>query len=143
MIAIRGYDHIVLRCRDVPRMVAFYREALGFTVVKVQDELGLTHLRAGTAMLDLIDIAGKLGREGGRGPEAEGRNLDHVCFRVETFDADAIIARLAQFGATAEAPRRRFGNDGYGASLYLSDPEGNRVELKGPPESDQAPRGGA
>jgi catechol 2,3-dioxygenase-like lactoylglutathione lyase family enzyme len=142
MIRIRGYDHVVLRCRDVPRMVAFYRDALGFAVVKVQEDLGLTHLRAGTAMIDLIDVAGTLGREGGRAPEAEGRNLDHVCFRVDGFDAESIRANLATLGAAPEEPKRRFGNDGYGLSIYLRDPEGNRVELKGPPEAGMPAPGG-
>jgi len=122
--------------RDMERMVAFWRDALGCTVEKVQEPLGLVHIRAGGVLIDLVDVAGKLGREGGRAPEAEGRNLDHFCLRVEPFDPDAIRQRLALLGVEAEPPKRRFGAEGYGQSIYLLDPEGNRIELKGPSEPE-------
>jgi len=133
---ILGLDHIVLRVRDMERMVAFWRDALGCKVEKVQEKLGLVHIRAGTTLIDLVDVAGSLGKEGGRAPEAEGRNLDHFCLRVEPFDAAAIRARLEAFGVAVDEPRRRFGAEGYGDSIYLADPEGNRIELKGPSEPE-------
>ncbi len=137
MIWITGYDHVVLRVRDMERMIAFYRDVLGFKIVKTQPDLGLVHLGVGGLMIDLVDVAGKLGREGGRAPEREGRNLDHICFRITAFDADALRAQLARHGVDAEPPRRRFGAEGYGLSIYLDDPEGNRLELKGPPEDPE------
>jgi glyoxylase I family protein len=128
---IIGLDHIVLRVRDMERMVAFWRDALGCTVEKVQAELGLVHIRAGSALIDLVDVAGKLGKGGGRAPEQEGRNLDHFCLRVEPFDPAAIRARLKALGIAVDEPKRRFGAEGYGDSIYLTDPEGNGIELKG------------
>jgi catechol 2,3-dioxygenase-like lactoylglutathione lyase family enzyme len=128
---ILGLDHIVLRVRDMERMVAFWRDALGCEVEKVQAELGLVHIRAGNVLIDLVDIAGTLGKQGGRAAGAEGRNLDHFCLRVEPFEPDAIRARLKAQGVAVDAPRRRFGAEGYGDSIYLFDPEGNRIELKG------------
>ena len=133
---ILGLDHIVLRVSDMERMVGFWRDALGCTVEKVQAELGLVHIRAGDALIDLVDIAGKLGKEGGRAPEAEGRNLDHFCLRVDPFDPPAIRRRLQALGVAVDEPRRRFGAEGYGDSIYFSDPEGNRIELKGPSEPE-------
>jgi catechol 2,3-dioxygenase-like lactoylglutathione lyase family enzyme len=129
---VLGLDHIVLRVRDMNRMIAFWHDVLGCKVEKVQAELGLVHIRAGTALIDLVDVAGKLGREGGRPPESEGRNLDHVCLRVEPFEPSALLRHLAAHGVSAEQPKRRFGAEGYGDSIYLTDPEGNRIELKGP-----------
>ncbi len=134
---ILGLDHIVLRVRDMERMVAFWRDTLGCEVEKVQADLGLVHIRAGRVLIDLVDIGGKLGAEGGRGPDAGGHNLDHFCLRVEPFDAEAIRARLAQLGIAADPPKRRFGAEGYGDSIYLTDPEGNRIELKGASEPGQ------
>jgi glyoxylase I family protein len=128
---ILGLDHIVLRVRDMERMIAFWRDALGCTVEKVQAELGLVHIRAGSALIDLVDVAGKLGKGGGRAPEQEGRNLDHFCLRVEPFDPAAIRARLKALGIAVDEPKRRFGAEGYGDSIYLTDPEGNGIELKG------------
>jgi glyoxylase I family protein len=133
---IIGLDHIVLRVRDMERMIAFWRDALGCTVEKVQAELGLVHIRAGSTLIDLVDVTGKLGKEGGRAPEREGRNLDHFCLRVEPFDADAIRARLKAHGIDADPPKRRFGAEGYGNSIYFDDPEGNRIELKGASEPE-------
>jgi hypothetical protein len=102
-------------------------------VEKVQEKLGLTHLRAGSALIDLITIDGPLGKEGGAAPGREGRNMDHVCLRVAKFDAPALKAHLVAHGVAPGAVGGRFGAEGDGPSLYITDPEGNVVELKGPP----------
>lgn len=130
--SIRGIDHVVLRVRDPAAMLAFYRDVLGCVVAREQPELGLLQLRAGAALIDLVDVAGKLGRQGGAPPGSEGRNMEHLCLRVDPFDPAAIRAYLAAAGIAAEAPATRFGAEGFGPSMYLEDPEGNVIELKGP-----------
>jgi catechol 2,3-dioxygenase-like lactoylglutathione lyase family enzyme len=132
-IAIREIDHIVLRVVDLPRMLQFYGDVLGCREVRRQDEIGLVQLRAGSSMVDLIPIDGKLGAAGGAAPGKEGRNVDHFCFRVEPFDEAAIRAHLAAHGIEAGPAASRFGAEGEGPSIYLTDPEGNTIELKGPP----------
>jgi catechol 2,3-dioxygenase-like lactoylglutathione lyase family enzyme len=132
-IAIREIDHIVLRVVDLARMLAFYGDVLGCREVRRQDEIGLVQLRAGSSMVDLIPIDGKLGAAGGAAPGREGRNVDHFCFRVEPFDEAAIRAHLAAHGIETEPAASRFGAEGEGPSIYLEDPEGNMIELKGPP----------
>lgn len=132
-IRIREIDHLVLRVKDLERMLAWYRDVLGCETVRVQEELGLYQLRAGTGMLDLVPVDGKLGRMGGAAPGREGRNLDHVCFRIEPFDAEAIFAHLDRLGVEHGPVEQRFGAEGTGPSIYCTDPEGNVVELKGPP----------
>jgi glyoxylase I family protein len=131
--AIRDIDHLVLRVRDVPRVVAFYCEVLGCTVEKVQGDIGLIQLRAGRGLIDLVGVDGQLGRMGGAAAGKEGRNLDHLCLRVEPFDAEAIIAQLRAAGAEPGPVESRYGAEGEGPSIYVHDPEGNMVELKGPP----------
>jgi catechol 2,3-dioxygenase-like lactoylglutathione lyase family enzyme len=130
---IEGLDHVVLRYRDVPRGVRFYCEVLGCTIEKLQPAFGLTQLRAGAALIDLVDVAGPIGREGGAAPGREARNLDHFCLRIEPWDAAAIRAHLAGHGIDAGEVKSRYGAEGEGPSLYIHDPEGNEVELKGPP----------
>lgn len=132
MIRIREIDHVVLRVTDLDTMVAFYTQALGCTVERRQDDIGLVQLRAGSSLVDLVPVDGKLGRAGGAAPGAGGRNLDHVCFRVEPFDEGAIRAHLALHGVQAGPVEPRYGAEGEGPSIYLADPEGNALELKGP-----------
>jgi len=131
-IALQGFDHIVLRIQDKAAMLAFYCDVLGCTVDRDRPDLGLTHLRAGADLIDLVTLDGPLGRLGGAGPQAEGRNLDHFCLRVRPFDEAAIRAHLAAHGVEIADEGPRYGADGDGLSLYIRDPEGNTVELKGP-----------
>lgn len=137
---IRGIDHVVLRCRDVDAMLKFYCDTLGLSVAKRNEKLGLIHLRAGTTMIDLVDAKGDIGRRGGSEPDASGRNMDHFCLRVEPFDAERLSAYLRSRGLEPGELRTRFGAEGDGMSFYVEDPEGNRVELKGP---SQPPQGSA
>src|SRR5499427_2853735 len=133
MISIRDIDHLVLRVVDLDKMLGFYCRALGCTIERRQDALGLVQLRAGRSLIDLVPVDGKLGRAGGAPPGAEGRNLDHFCLRIESFDEGVIRSQLQQHGVTAGKVESRYGAEGDGPSMYLTDPEGNVVELKGPP----------
>ena len=133
MIRIREIDHLVLRVADLDRMLRFYGDVLGCTVERRQDAIGLVQLRAGSSMIDLVPVDGKLGRAGGGAAGPEGRNMDHFCLRVEPFDAAAIRNHLARHGCAAGPVEERYGAEGDGPSIYVTDPEGNVVELKGPP----------
>jgi catechol 2,3-dioxygenase-like lactoylglutathione lyase family enzyme len=135
VISIRDIDHVVLRVVDVDAMLRFYCDVLGCTLDRRRDDLGLVQLRAGRAMIDLVPVDGKLGRMGGRAPGAEGRNLDHLCLRVEPFDEAALRDALRRAGIDAGETATRYGAEGDGPSLYVTDPEGNTVELKGPPST--------
>ena len=131
---IRDIDHVVIRANDPAAMARFYCEALGCAIEKEQPDIGLTQLRAGRSMIDLLAVGACIDRADSGTPGA-GRNMDHLCLRVEHYDAAQLSAHLAAHGARLGPEGRRYGADGYGQSLYLFDPEGNMVELKGPPES--------
>ncbi|MBV9843074.1 MAG: VOC family protein [Sphingomonadaceae bacterium] len=132
MITIRSIDHVVLRVVDLDRMARFYEDVLGARLEKHQQELGLYQMRIGDALIDLIPVSGVLGKVGGAAPGKEGRNVDHVCFRVLPWDGDAIVMELQRHGIKAQIVSR-YGADGDGPSIYIDDPEGNTIELKGPP----------
>jgi len=134
MIQILGIDHVVLRVSDMARMTRFYCDVLGCSVELVREELGLTQMRAGQSLIDLVAVDGKLGEKGGAAPGREGRNMDHLCLRIEPFDQTALISHLIAHGVVPDEARTRYGADGYGPSIYVSDPELNVVELKGPPQ---------
>jgi len=135
---ILGLDHIVIRATDVAALVAFYRDVLGCPVEKVQEEFGLTQLRAGSGLIDIVDVAGKIGREGGAPPGIQAHNMEHFCLSIRPWDEAALLAHLTAHGVTPGEIGRRYGADGYGRSIYLKDPEGNAVELKGPGEGPEA-----
>ena len=128
-LQLREIDHVVLRVKDMQRMVRFYADVLGAELVAYRPQFNMTHLRAGSSMIDLV--AG----EGG------GQNMDHFCLRVEPFDEAAILAHLKSHGVALGETRTRYGAEGNGVSIYLTDPEGNQVELKGPSDG-QGPPGG-
>ena len=133
--AVQRLDHVVLRVADIERSIRFYREVLGCELVRRRDDLGLVHVRAGVSMIDFVSIDGPLGRRGGAAPGAEARNVDHVCLRIEPFDAQALIAHLQNQRATTDAKVvDNFGAEGAGPSIYLTDPDGNEIELKGAPK---------
>ena len=133
MFQIKHLDHIVLRVTDLKATMGFYIDVLGCSVEKIQEGLGLYQLRAGTALIDIVPVDGELGRRGGAPPGAEARNLDHFCLRVDPFDADEITAHLKRHGVETAPVASRYGAEGQGPSIYAQDPQGNTVELKGPP----------
>ena len=120
--SISGIDHIVLRVQDVTRALEFYRDTLGCTVEREQRALGLTQLRAGRSLIDLVNAPAGAPR---------GPNVEHFCLTLVPFDEVALRAHLAARGVEAGEGAMRYGAEGEGRSLYIEDPDGNRVELKG------------
>ena len=139
-IHVKGLDHVVLRVRDVDRAIRFYSEMLGFPVERQLEAFGLVQLRAGTSLIDLIDLASPLGKAGGEAPNAASPNMDHFALTLESFDETAIRAHLERFDVAAEETRRLYGAEGVGPSIYIRDPDGNRVELKGPADPIDSPQ---
>jgi glyoxylase I family protein len=131
---IRALDHLVLRVANLTRSLAFYVDAFGCSIELRRDDIGLIQLRAGASLIDLVPLDGKLGRAGGAGPGKQGRNVDHFALEIAPFDEVAIRTHLTARGFEAGESARRYGAKGYGPSIYLSDPDGNVIELKGPVE---------
>lgn len=125
-----GIDHIVLRAIDAPALERFYVEVLGCTVERRNDAIGLTQLRAGAQLIDLVSMQGALGLAGGAAPAKEGRNVDHICLRVRDFEVDAVVAHLKAHGVPVGEIGERYGSTGMALSIYLDDPEGNHLELR-------------
>lgn len=128
--SIAGIDHIVLRTREPRRLVAFYRDVIGCPVEREQPEIGLTQLRAGRSLIDVLET----GRHGSARASAaladEVRNVDHFCLTIHPFDTDRLRAYLISRGVAPGEVAMRYGAEGEGPSLYFRDPEGNEVELK-------------
>jgi len=127
-------DHVVLRVKDLDAALHFYRDILGCTLDKVQEKIGLWQVRAGSSLIDLVPLDGALGRIGGAGPGVEGHNLDHFALQIDRFDEAAIRAHLDARQVKVVDSGQRYGAQGTGPSIYVRDPDGNTVELKGPPQ---------
>jgi glyoxylase I family protein len=130
--SVLGIDHVVLRTAEPARLEAFYTAVLGCPVEKRQEKIGLTQLRAGRSLIDILTL--KPG-EIAESPGSSGGNMDHLCLRIDPFDVEAIRRHLAGHGIDCGEVLPRYGAEGSGPSIYFDDPEGNRVELKGPPAS--------
>jgi glyoxylase I family protein len=126
---VERIDHVVLRVRDLPAMVKFYEQALGFKVERTLERLSLVQMRAGASMLDHVQ---------GERPQSGG-NMDHLCFRIEPFDRLAIEGALSPLGVAIGETVQRYGAEGTGSSVYFNDPEGNQIELKGPSKMPASP----
>lgn len=130
-INITALDHVVLRTSNLPAMLTFYREVLGCRLERGPGELGLAQLRAGRSLIDLVTVEGPIGQRLGAAPDQARANMDHLCLSVRPWDEAAILAHLKAHDVAHEAVATRYGARGSGPSIYLSDPDGNRVELAG------------
>ena len=130
-INIKRIDHVVLRVSDLDRMIDFYRDVLGCRLERGPGEGGLAQLRAGDSLIDLVDAGGRLGRQGGRAPDHGAANVDHVCLLVQPWDTKTVLEHLRRFEVQHGEVASRYGATGQGPSVYIKDPEGNNIELKG------------
>ncbi len=135
MIQVRSIDHVVLRVRDIERSLRFYSEVLGCREERRLEALGLFQLRAGGSLIDLVDLEKPLGQLGGTAPGTGGRNVDHVALRIEKFEEAELRAHLEAHGVEPGEVDQRYGAEGVGPSMYIRDPDGNVIELKGPATS--------
>lgn len=130
MIEIQALDHLVLRANDAPTLIEFYQNILGCQLERQLPELGLSQLRAGNALIDIVAVDSSLGKQGGAGPKDEAKNLDHFCLTIATVDKQSLLDFLDSHQVVHGDYETRYGSEGYGESVYLNDPEGNIVELK-------------
>jgi len=136
-------DHIVLRCRDTQKMRDFYVGVLGAEPEWVGRMDGcLSHLRIGSSLIDLQGYEAPGGRKlhaGGQGLPADAPKpeidptkgtLDHFAINLAPYNPETVTEYLTAAGHAPYAQGRRYGADGDGYSIYLTDPEGTVVELK-------------
>lgn len=131
-----GLDHAVLWVRDLPRAVAWYADVLGCRPGFRYHAIGMEHLWFGAILIGLWDAdhpeaAAKRG--------TPGTNVDHLALAVGPFDPATLRAHLAAHGVSIEKELRQGGARGLGHAVYIRDPWGNRLELKGPPDYPDGP----
>ena len=112
--------------------VRFYTEVLGCTVEGALPQYGMLQLRAGAALIDLVDISAPEAAWA-KPPVAGGRNFDHLCLALGVHDEAALRRHLARHQVEIIEEGVHGGSRGESLSLYVRDPSGNVIELKGPP----------
>jgi glyoxylase I family protein len=129
--ALLGLDHVVLLVEGMERAIGFYEGVLGCSVERRLPHHGMAQLRAGAALIDLVDIASSQGAWA-RPPVAGGRNVDHVCLATGPWDEAAMRSHLEASGIVIEEEGIRYGAGGDSLSFYVRDPDGNSIELTRP-----------
>lgn len=124
-VRISGLDHVVLRVASLERAIEFYETVLGCRVERELQKPRLVQLRAGGSLIDLVPASGAPA-------DAACGNMDHFALRLDAFDAAALAAHLRTHGVDPGEVHERYGAAGYGPAIYIRDPDGNTVELKGP-----------
>lgn len=120
---ISGIDHVVVKVSDLERSIHFYCDILGCKLQWRRDELSLAHLCVGTSFVDLLEDKAL--------SYSRGQNMDHLCLTVTDFNLEKVRSHLLAHGIELGTSGERFGASGWGQSLYISDPDGNGLELRG------------
>lgn len=128
-VRIVGIDHVVLLVRDMEAALRFYRDVLGCAVERTVQEIGLVQLRAGASLIDLVPARPAAGSD---------RNLGHLALKLAEFDEVRLREHLLGHGVVPGEVALRYGAEGEGPSMYVADPDGNLVELKGPADHGRA-----
>jgi len=118
---ITAVDHVVVNVSDVERSLAFYAGELGLAPERVDEwrrgEVFFPSVRVSDSfVIDLFPMP------------RTGENSNHFCLAMEPTDLDAIVAS-GRFDVK-EGPVERWGARGQGQSIYITDPDGNRIELR-------------
>jgi catechol 2,3-dioxygenase-like lactoylglutathione lyase family enzyme len=114
-------DHLVINVTDVERSLTWYTEMLGLNAERVDEwrsgAVPFPSVRINpSSIIDLMEI------------ERTGQNVDHICLVVDRADVDA-VATDPRF-QVVQGPVERWGARGVGWSVYVTDPDGNLVELR-------------
>jgi len=125
MMRVTGFDHLVLNVADIERSLAFYTGPLGLQPVRLDEwragEVPFPSVRVSpTVIIDLVRAP--------EGDDGRGSNVDHICLVVEPLDWQQVID--SREFTVLDGPGSRFGAQGTAQSLYVSDPDGNTVELR-------------
>jgi catechol-2,3-dioxygenase len=137
MIKVKAIDHLVIRAHDDQKLTDFYVKVIGCSIERQLPQLGLTQLRAGNALIDIVAVNSELGKVGGVGPKLEGKNLDHFCLLIESIEQQTLTDYLDKRKIEHGQFERRYGSEGFNDSVYIHDPEGNIIELKCSVKNDE------
>ena len=133
--AVRGLGEIAIRVNDLVKMREFYENVIGLEVMKVFATAVFFRVADGVPghpqALVLFDRSNQSGgpsihRSTPEGVGPERSTLDHIAFEIDLASHESEKQRLEELGLPVETVV--FDWTGW-RSLYVTDPEGNTVEL--------------
>ncbi len=124
---IKALGEIALRVTDLDAMQKFYEETIGLELMKRFPNSAFFRIAEGfgghTQILALFD---RTAEEGYRGLSTEKSPMDHIAFEIPLADFAAEKQRFEELGLRVKTAEHEWV---HWRSLYVSDPEGNEVEL--------------
>lgn len=129
-IEIDGLAEVVLSVRNLERSLAFYQGVLGLRRISPEDRPGPIFLQAGTAIGEIpaIVVLAPLPPDS---PEFTGpRSLHHLALTTSAGTAAAIRPTLEELGYEVRDGKHPILRNVQ--TLYVTDPDGNEVELISP-----------
>ena len=131
MIRVKMIDHIVLRTANFENMLHFYSHVLGCKIERtLPAHIGLTQLRAGKSLIDIVTVDSELGRAGGPPPSGTEKNVDHFCLQIESLTEKELTDWLESNDIEVGDFEMRYGAEAFGSYVYIRDPDNNIVELR-------------
>ena len=124
---VRGLGEIALRVNDLDAMQQFYEYVIGLPLMKRFPNSAFFKIADGcgshTQVLALFDRSESPGY---RGTDAAASTIDHIAFEIPLDDFANERKKLEALGLQVETAEHTWV---HWRSLYVSDPEGNQVEL--------------
>lgn len=129
VIAINGLAEVVLNVHDVPKALAFYMGVLGLTRISPEGQAGPIFLRAGQANAEVPALVVLVPLPADAAAFCEPRSLHHLAVTVPETEFDRARVVLERAGLEVR--------DGQhpvlaARTMYITDPDGNEVELISP-----------
>jgi catechol 2,3-dioxygenase-like lactoylglutathione lyase family enzyme len=119
-LRLKALDHVGIMASDLDRSLRFYVEELGMELLRRRE--GAAVLKIGDQEINIFQA---VDRSVARGDAPCG--MDHFCLTVAYDDVGELIAALGDAGVeVTRGPTSR--RDG--AAVFVSDPDGVRVELQ-------------
>jgi catechol-2,3-dioxygenase len=125
--SVRGLGEVALRVNNLDAMQKFYGEVIGLPLMNRDSDAAFFKIAEGygghTQVLALFDRSGSPDYSA---PDAKTSTIDHIAFEIALAAFEGEKRRLEELGLRVETTQHPWV---HWRSLYVSDPEGNQVEL--------------